>query len=71
MTRHITLGAIIAVAALSMSVATTQSLSPAAVRATEIEQVRDEIVNGLIEVAEVREIDDLKAMMSAVTGPSE
>lgn len=43
MTRHITLGAIIAVAALSMSVATTQSLSPAAVRATEIEQVRDNL----------------------------
>jgi len=38
---------------------------------SEIEQVRDEIVNGSIEVAEVREIDDLRAMMSAVTGPSE
>ena len=43
MTRLVTLGAVIAVAALSMSVAATQSLSPAAVRATEIEQVRDNL----------------------------
>jgi simple sugar transport system substrate-binding protein len=37
----------------------------------EIVQVRDDIVNGSIEVAQVREIDKLKAMMSRTTGPSE
>ena len=37
----------------------------------EIMQVRDDIVNGSIEVAQVRDIDKLKAMMSKLTGPSE
>jgi len=38
---------------------------------SEIVRVRDEIINGGIEVAQVREIDNLKTMMSKVTGPSE
>ena len=42
MTRRITLGAVITVGALSIAVS-SQSLSPAAVRATEIAQVRDNL----------------------------
>ena len=36
-----------------------------------IEQVRQEIIDGSIKIAQVREIDELKATMSAVSGPSE
>ena len=36
-----------------------------------IDQIRQEIIDGSIKIAQVREIDELKATMSAVSGPSE